>query len=375
MIDLAAVKAAKATDRRALAILAHDNATAEPDGANWRAVADMLRLAVPSSKAAPKIPAAGLDPRFAPWADYDIPQSVSAKRLGRSPVLVVTFEGGEVVRCPAVSMPGKPVNIGRGLRVAFAFYQCRIANRAGELSQWSSCVNVPAFLSVICETNETEYDAADCNARSAGWRLGTFDAEAVKAESLAYPERTDDGTLDRAEFVKASYRLAVARLRQAALPEGEDSRELTYAVERCSLLLAGWSMLQIKAKWRADDEAARKAAPVATDSVPVAPSEYLTADKADGTAWLAARRETRHRILVDAGADMERATRLAYAVMTFWPDLIDAECSVDAPASAACPVAPSRAAPFLASSSLGAVRPSLPVTPSRVPACILRVVA
>lgn len=264
-IDLSTIKAAKATDRRALAILAYDNASADPAGANWRGVAEMLRLALPAVKSA-KIPVVNLDPRFAAWADYDIPQNATRK-LGKSPILVVTFEGGEIVRCPAVSLPGKSVNIGRGLRVASAFYQCRIAGRAGENSDWSRCVAVPAFTSVVCETNGTEYDAADCSARTAEFRAGAFDAEAVKAESASRPERSDDGTLTRSEFVKASYRLAVARLRLEALPEGGDRRELAYQIEKHALLLAGWTMLQIKAKWRADDDAARKPAPA-----PVAPS-------------------------------------------------------------------------------------------------------
>jgi len=41
------------------------------------------------------------------------------------------FADGEVVRAPAVSAKDKPVNIGRGLRVAIAFYQARACRRAG----------------------------------------------------------------------------------------------------------------------------------------------------------------------------------------------------------------------------------------------------
>jgi len=264
MIDLSRVKAAKASDRKSLAILAYDNATAEPDSANWRAVADMLRLAIPATKAKPADTAA--DSPFAPWADYEIPQSAT-KRLGKSPILIVTFEGGEIVRCPAVTLPGKPVNIGRALRVAFAFYQCRVAARSGELSDWSACVNVPAIVSAVCETTGAEYDPADCNVRTEALRTGSFDAEAVKAESLAYPESTEDGTLSRTEFIKASYRLAVARLRLASAADSDDTRELQYRIDEYTLRLAGWTTLQIKAKWRAEDEEARKAA-----AAPVAPS-------------------------------------------------------------------------------------------------------
>lgn len=127
-IDLTAAKAAKATDRRALAILAYDNATADPAGANWRGVAELLRLAMPAVKAKPAAIETATDSRFAQWADYDIPQSAT-KRLGKSPIVVISFADGEIVRVPAVSLPGKPVNIGRAVRVAESFYQGRIVAR------------------------------------------------------------------------------------------------------------------------------------------------------------------------------------------------------------------------------------------------------
>jgi hypothetical protein len=174
-IDLNAAKAAKATDRRALAILAYDNASANPAAANWRGVAELLRLALPTAKAKAIEPAT--ESRFAPWADYPIPHNASGKRLGKSPVVVVSFADGETVRAPAVSLPGKPVNIGRALRVAVAFYQARIVGRynalipdnfgAGLLSSMDSefvaTIPLPAVVSVICETTGGEYDPAACS--------------------------------------------------------------------------------------------------------------------------------------------------------------------------------------------------------------------
>lgn len=190
-IDLTAAKAAKATDRRALAILAYDNATADPAGANWRGVADLLRLALPNTKA--KAAAIETDSRFAQWADYPIPHNASGKRLGKSPVVIVTFADGETVRAPAVSLPGKPVNIGRAVRVAESFYQGRIVARcnadltaAGYLgNRWDSSemrlsvtdpeavshIRIPAVVSAVCETTGAEYSPDDCNALLAG-RLG-----------------------------------------------------------------------------------------------------------------------------------------------------------------------------------------------------------
>jgi hypothetical protein len=130
-IDLNAAKAAKASDRKSLAILAYDNATASPADANWRGVAELLRLALPNSKA--KAETLETDSRYAPWADYPIPHNAGGKRLGKSPVCVVTFADGEVVRVPAVSLPGKAVNIGRALRVAVSFYHGRVVARVNSL--------------------------------------------------------------------------------------------------------------------------------------------------------------------------------------------------------------------------------------------------
>ncbi|MGR4927299.1 hypothetical protein ACIPUD_10880 [Bradyrhizobium sp. CAR08] len=170
-------------------------------------------------------------------------------------MVVVTLADGETVRAPAVSLPGKPVNVGRAIRVAIAFYQARMAIRAGENSDWSACIAVPAIESITCETNGTEYNATDCSARSAEWRSGSYDAAAVAAASLSCPEKADDGSLTRADFVRATYRLAMLRRQLAEMPEGDDSRTITYPIEWCELRLAGWTELQIRAKWNAEDAA------------------------------------------------------------------------------------------------------------------------
>jgi hypothetical protein len=269
-IDIATVKGAKANDRKSLAILAYDNATADPDSANWRAVADILRLAIPATKAkAAEIPA---DSRFAPWADQEIPFSGGCKRFGKSPIIVVTFADGEIVRCPAVTLPGKPVNIGRGLRVAISFYQCRIAARHGGRSDDSAIINVPDFVSIACETTATEYDPADCNARTAELRAGSFDHIAVRGAAETFPEETEDGTTTRADYVAAAYRLAIARLRLSVLPEGEDVRPLNREIAVCEMRMEGLSNLQIMARDREADRIAAAAPPADTTPPPVAPS-------------------------------------------------------------------------------------------------------
>lgn len=336
-IDLATLKAAKATDRRALAILAYDNATADPAGANWRGVADLLRLVLPTAKVkAAEILAS--DPLRPSWADYDIPQNATRK-LGKSPIIVVTLADGETVRAPAVSLPGKPVNIGRGLRVAFAYYRARMAARhAGEMSAWSDCVNVPAFVSIVCESTGAEYDAADCSVRTATARAGEFDPATVAAEATArgLPSASDDGSLTAGEYVRAKYFAACARLRLAAGVSGDDPAGLTASIEDAELRAAGECWLEIRAK--------RKAA-------------HGRATAGDRAAELKATLQAKW------------AARRPFAVVVSNDPAPAAPAEIGS--AAKTPAAPSFAPArrYLASTALTLVRSSLPVAPS----CAIRV--
>lgn len=98
------------------------------------------------------------------WHDYPVDR-VSSFSI-RTDVLIVTFADGEIVRAPAVSAKGKPTNIGRGLRIAIAFYQARqcwrrnIKFRAGVHSA------VPAIAACICEDTGETFDAAECTVRT-----------------------------------------------------------------------------------------------------------------------------------------------------------------------------------------------------------------
>lgn len=260
-IDIATAKAAKATDRRALAILAYDNATAAPDGANWRAVADLLRLALPATKAKGATVEAS---RFAPWADYDV-STASAKRCGKSPVVTVTFACGEIVRAPAVSLPGKPINIARALRVALAFYRARIArNVAGMHSDGSDCIAVPEIVAAVCD-NGAEFDPADCNAKTAERRGGMFDRLAVAAAATAFPEA------ERAEFMRRRYFLVSKRAERA----DRVAAYLKHRAERAERKAA--KLARAKAKETAAAEIAASKAEAAANlaralSPPVAPA-------------------------------------------------------------------------------------------------------
>lgn len=108
------------------------------------------------------------------WPDYAV-DHLSAFKV-RNPTIIVTFADGEVVRAPAVSAFGKPLNIGRGVRVAIAFYQARIAWRAGLKNRPGFWRAVPAIAACISEDGET-FDAGQCTVRTIesrkakDWRL------------------------------------------------------------------------------------------------------------------------------------------------------------------------------------------------------------
>jgi hypothetical protein len=74
-------------------------------------------LRVPSKPATPDAP------RYAPFAEYAIPRRYRSDKAG--PTCVVTFSDGETVRMTTASIPGKPLNVGRGLKLAVAAWRSR----------------------------------------------------------------------------------------------------------------------------------------------------------------------------------------------------------------------------------------------------------
>lgn len=106
------------------------------------------------------------------WPDYPVDHLTGFKV--RNPTIVVTFANGEVVRAPAVSARDKPVNIGRGLRVAIAFCQARLCRRSGYslLSPKRRRPAVPAITACSCEDTGEIYDAKLCTMRTVEARKG-----------------------------------------------------------------------------------------------------------------------------------------------------------------------------------------------------------
>ena len=180
---------------------------------DWHAAALALRGALLANKRTPMrargqaiIPRADAQTRaHAPplaitapvLADYLLSpgRAVNSRLIWPSPILVVTFADGEVIRAPAVSLKGHAVNVGRGLRIAVIFYQCRLARRLGFVGAQSirgRYPNAPAITSCQCETTGEEYNAELCTERTvrdraAGDTWPTFACGQIRAyRRLAY---------------------------------------------------------------------------------------------------------------------------------------------------------------------------------------------
>jgi len=158
----------------ALAAFEREAASTSPD---WYAAALELKRAlearrpqVLTQKVTTAIPAPS-------WPDYPVDHLSSFKV--RNPTIVVTFADGEVVRAPAVSAMNKPVNIGRGLRIAIAFYQARISRRAGRMHTRGRGWHhpdlrpaVPEIVSCVCEETGEIFNPELCTLKSEESRRG-----------------------------------------------------------------------------------------------------------------------------------------------------------------------------------------------------------
>lgn len=169
-------------DSSRAAALAEFDRHANSECPDWHAAAIALRSALRSVP--PKLTIVARRPLPIPapkWPDYPIegkPSSIGPQMQWPSPILVVTFADGELVRAPAVSLRGRPVNVGRGLRMAIAFYTARRARRIGLADRPGTRPAVPEVSSCICEDDGHVYDPAECSARTieyraaADWKIG-----------------------------------------------------------------------------------------------------------------------------------------------------------------------------------------------------------
>jgi hypothetical protein len=129
---------------------------------DWRAVAELFRAAMQArrvKRARLKTAATG------EIADYNVDR---VKLLCRSPRIAVRFMDGGAVFTHVPSAPGKPLNIGRALRVAIAMYrsrkgmQCQAGFRA-----FDRAIPVPEIFQVRCLETDELFDVDACNRHTA----------------------------------------------------------------------------------------------------------------------------------------------------------------------------------------------------------------
>lgn len=171
-----------ATARRAIAEARYHEAINDPTAANWRDVAELLFSCLPKQRAK-------VTDSF--WADYDF-----GKKAQRT-VIEVSFSDGRIVRANVNSDPGKAYNIGRGIRVAIAFYRTRIFRLIGwphlsavsfgpdgrELPAWDSCIDVPAIDRVTRTDTGESFDVQEVNERTADLRSGSWSLYSAMMEA------------------------------------------------------------------------------------------------------------------------------------------------------------------------------------------------
>src|SRR4051812_6328949 len=131
---------------------------------DWRAVAELFRGVV---RAQPKraTKAASDVPEI---ADYNIDR---IKLKMRSPRLAVRFMDGEAVFTHVPSAPGKPLNVGRALRVAIAMYRSRrtVQRRLG-FREYDRAMPVPEIFQVRCLETDELFNVEACNRHTAAER-------------------------------------------------------------------------------------------------------------------------------------------------------------------------------------------------------------
>jgi hypothetical protein len=104
-------------------------------------------------------------------ADYSIDR---IKLTCRSPRIAVRFMDGETVFTHVPSAPGKPLNIGRALRVSISMYRSRkeVQRRTG-FRDYDRAIPVPEIFQVRCLETDELFDPGLCNQATARERQGS----------------------------------------------------------------------------------------------------------------------------------------------------------------------------------------------------------
>ncbi|MFL6799061.1 MAG: hypothetical protein ACJ8F3_16805 [Xanthobacteraceae bacterium] len=138
--------------------------SAHPD---WRSVAELFRAALLATGNRTVRAAA---PSTAELADYSVD---TLKLRCRSPRIAVRFMDGEAVFTHVPSAPGKPLNIGRALRVAIAMYRSRrsVQQRYGR-QEYDRAMPVTEIFQVRCLETDELFDVDACNRHTTMERAG-----------------------------------------------------------------------------------------------------------------------------------------------------------------------------------------------------------
>lgn len=135
---------------KAIALASFEAALADPS-ADWKAVAEAMAAAMATK------PKASTDPDAPPsWWRCD--------KFGKSAhktVVECVFTDGRTIRANVSTDPGKPYNVGRGVKIAVAFYRAKL--------QDERCA-VPELKRVTCLDSGESFDAAECSRMTAAWR-------------------------------------------------------------------------------------------------------------------------------------------------------------------------------------------------------------
>jgi hypothetical protein len=153
---------------RAHAENAYEAAISDPRP-DWRAVAELFRAAMRAERV--KRATKPKDTANSELADYNIDR---VKLRCRSPRIAVRFMDGEAVFTHVPSVPGRPLNVGRALRVAIAMYRSRkgVQRRAG-FREYDRAMPVPEIFQVRCLETHQLFDPELCNRATANEREGS----------------------------------------------------------------------------------------------------------------------------------------------------------------------------------------------------------
>jgi hypothetical protein len=151
---------------------------------DWRAVAELFRAAVRADLKPSRKSKNADTPTI---ADYNVDR---IKLKCASPRIAVRFMDGEAVFTHVPSAPGKPLNVGRALRVAIIMYRSRrtIQRRFG-FRDYDRAMPVPEIFQVRCLETDELFDPRACNEATAGERASNDPERVAAAVLLARQER------------------------------------------------------------------------------------------------------------------------------------------------------------------------------------------